>query len=83
MSRKNLESTSFWQKQTLFCGILHYAQIHNLGARVERNLHMDKTRPESQVSTRREQMIAFIIRTIRNLDEEKLRNIYHLVLHIK
>ncbi len=44
---------------------------------------MDKTRPESQVSTRREQMIAFIIRTIRNLDEEKLRNIYHLVLHIK
>lgn len=44
---------------------------------------MDKKRPESQDIALREQMIAFIIRTLQSLDDRKLRNIYYLVLHIK
>jgi len=80
---KKFRKHQFSAKKDFFCGIIHYAQIHTPGVRVERNLYMEKKRPESQASTRREQMIAFIIRTIQSLDEEKLRNIYHLVLHIK
>lgn len=34
-------------------------------------------------SALREQMIVFIIRTIRNLDNSKLSNVYHFVQNIK
>lgn len=32
---------------------------------------------------RRKQMIAYIIRVIQQLDDDKLQNIYHLIVHIK
>ncbi len=31
----------------------------------------------------RNQMISYIIRVIQQLDDDKLQNIYHLIVHIK
>lgn len=36
-----------------------------------------------QDNTQREQMIRFITRVIQELDDRKLSNVYHLVLHIR
>lgn len=38
---------------------------------------------ENTIQNRRSQMIAYIIRVIQQLDDDKLQNIYHLIVHIK
>lgn len=38
---------------------------------------------ENPKINRRDQMISFIIRVIKQLDDDKLQNIYHLIVHIK
>lgn len=40
---KMQSDTTFQQERTAFCGIIHYAQIHTLGASVERTPLMSDT----------------------------------------
>ena len=46
-------------------------------------MKMNKKVIENRDEKMREQMIAFIIRTIRQLDTRKLRNVYNFVQGIK
>lgn len=44
---------------------------------------MKKQNVQDTEQIRRNHMISYIIRVIQQLDDSKLQNIYHMILHIK
>lgn len=44
---------------------------------------MNKRNTEKPGAKQREQMVKFILQAIQQMDDQKLRNIYHFILHIK
>lgn len=56
---------------------------YSLSDKWGKELQMNKRNIEKPETTQREQIEKYIIQAIRQMDDQKLRNIYHFIMHIK